>query len=248
MSELPQVQIAKILNDGWDLLQSQLSPGRLERNDHNYTLLIAFVEKRGIALAHPGSTPDGVAYWLMLGVEHYLFNTSPEKSLQWALKPSKFFVDQVQQKITYEYEVKERKRREKEAAENRKEFSNTAQVENEKATKEEAKLEATATAYIDQLVENFTINGRVPNTIDYAATDACRAALRRIKIYVGGKYSAQATLAIVQQAFYGQTPSEIASLAEKARLKMIENQTRKAGGRDSMGGDVRKVGRLGGVN
>ena len=63
--------------------------------------------------------------------------------------------------------MRERKRREKEAAENRIEFNLTPKIEAEKVAKEFETREAQATAQADNMIENYLVNSRIPGAIDH---------------------------------------------------------------------------------
>jgi len=244
---LPELAIQNTFDQGWNILQQRLSPGRLAVTERNAAILMGWCKAR-YDMQAPTNTAEQIANTLMLAVEARLFDppNSPT-TLDWAVKPSKSFIASVQQKRTAEFEAKQKAQIEKDKLANTQPFSLTDQIEAEKQQKEEEKREATAQAQIDNLIENFTINGRVPNTTDWDMTNQCRAALRGIKINApGGKYSAPLTLKVVQQAFYGETPAAIIRLAQQAVEKMNEAKDTKVQ-RDSLGGDVKRVGALGGI-
>jgi len=244
---LPELDVISVFDQGWNILQQRLSPGRLAVTERNAAILMDWCKAR-YDMQAPTNTAEQIANTLQLAVEARLFDppNSPT-TLDWAVKPSKTFIDTVQQKLTAEFAKKGKARIEKEKLENTQPFSLTDQIEKEKQQKEAEKHEASAQAQIDNLIENFTINGRVPNTTDWDATNQCRTALRGIKINApGGKYSAALTLKVVQQAFYGETPAAIVRLAQQAVEKMNEAKNTNVQ-RDSLGGDVKKVGALGGI-
>ena len=238
---LPEVQIISVFDQGWNMLQQRLAPGRLAATDNNAKILLDWCYAR-YDMKAPTNTAEQIANTLQLAVEARLFDppNSPTP-LDWAVKPSKSFISMVQQKRTAEHEAKQKLQIEKDKQANTQPFSLTDQIEKEKQSKEEAQREASAQAQIDNLIENYLVNGRVPNTIDHTETNKCRAALRGIKINApGGKYSAALTLKVIQQAYYGETAADIIRLAQKAVEKMNENKNTKEQ-RDSLGGDVRRV-------
>lgn len=101
------------------------------------------------------------------------------------------------------FETKEKQRIERERLENSKPYDQTAlaqKAREEQAAKTEAKEQEQAQREIDAFLENYTINGRVPNTTDYALTQSAREAWRKIKIQRNGKYDAKYTLAVVRRA------------------------------------------------
>jgi hypothetical protein len=131
--------------------------------------------------------------------------------------------------------MRERKRREKEAAENRIEFNLTPKIEAEKVAKEFETREAQATAQADNMIENYLVNSRIPGAIDHSETDTTKTLFRKIKVDDRGnwvkqkadgtwpQFNAQASLKILQAAFSGEGQRQINYSAEKERVRLITN-------------------------
>jgi len=128
------------------------------------------------------------------------------------------------EEIDADWRAKDLKQRQQAEIDNRVSFDERAKKAEEAKKQAEAhdKIEATAQAQINHLLANFTINSTIPGKIDTTKTDECVKALSNIRINRGGKYSAQLTLKILQQAYYGESEGEIVRLAEKATLALIE--------------------------
>jgi hypothetical protein len=130
------------------------------------------------------------------------------------------------------YEAKETKRRLQEAADNAKPRQwGKADEANKRATLK-AKAFEDATAMINTLIKNFSVNGR-PGETDYAATEAAQEAFREIRVEAvmpngAREYRPDFTLSIIQRIYHQIEGKNAAEQIRKLWPKEVEKVNEQA--------------------
>lgn len=184
-----------VLNEGFRLLQRRLQEhgGQLLDTPENTAILAAHLKANDLDASKVVMTAAQVrdALWAAVCESFSRLSFQP--------RPEKLYMLLLQAK-NQRLELKDKARRDREAAENSVPFDLQARVgkEQEKKAKEDQKIaDEKATVEIARLIGDYSVNAG-PNRLDHTRSEEGRAFLKKIKITSGGKYNPVITLAAVE--------------------------------------------------
>jgi len=236
---LPEMAVISTINKGWNILQQRLAPGRLSETDHNVEVLTTWCKPR-YDLKNPQNTAEQVANTLMLAVEAIYF----DNILDWDKHPSAHFVSEIQRKHTEAHRAAQIKKEQKAAEEN----SEAAFWERQKAAEAAKKAEVNAKKAdvlkqaIHSTIMTVEESGSRPNTIDHAKSEKTR---ERLFNFVTHRRQQRVSDEVILSELKEVRWADDIKRELERRWDKVPTAKKEKEQRDSLGGDVRRVGALG---
>jgi hypothetical protein len=241
-TQLPQIDIVEKGNRAFAILQQSLAPGKLATSQKNVDALYEWTSKR-YKLHDPSANAEGIASVLLEAVEALYFNPG----LDWEVQPSKFLVDKWQQNATQRMAAIQIKK----DADARNDNSEAAFWARQKAAEDTKAKEAAdkKAEVVKQAIHSTIMTVEIysgPNRVDHGESEKTRQYLFNFVAHRRNqRVSDEKILKELREVINPGVNDIYRELVR--RWETVPAEEQQSGGRDSLGGDVRKIGKLGSI-